>query len=334
MQIFSCFINININWRITMLLRLDRITDAERKTIVPMIDQMIYTSDTKKLYIGDGETSGGLDLFDMIVDARIPKNTLTIKILEDSERLQTVLNSNEIAFTMDTKKLYIGDNVNPGGSALTGYDLMTASVDTFSVEHILSKGGTIKIADSLVVGRTNVEIYNDQLGTGNFINLFNKVEDSSFIRPNGMYSYRGSFENREAIQAGDELNSIYLLGWDGTEWVNAGAIGAYAEKVERNNINAKLSFYSVVNNDRSPASKGLHISKDGISVQKAVSEPIEAALDIGGLMKLAVSSVEPTDPKDGMIAIVDGQGWDPVNTGKQTLVVRLGGAWVQLAVAP
>jgi hypothetical protein len=270
----------------------------------------------------------------MIVDARIPKNTLTIKILEDSERLQTVLNSNEIAFTMDTKKLYIGDNVNPGGSALTGYDLMTASVDTFSVEHILSKGGTIKIADFLVVGSNNVDIYNDQLGTGNFINLFNKVEDSSFIRPNGMYSYRGSFENREAIQAGDELNSIYLLGWDGTEWVNAGAIGAYAEKVERNNINAKLSFYSVVNNDRSPASKGLHISKDGISVQKAVSEPIEAALDIGGLMKLAVSSVEPTDPKDGMIAIVDGQGWDPVNTGKQTLVVRLGGAWVQLAVAP
>jgi hypothetical protein len=333
MQIFSCFININTNWRITMLLRLDRITDAERKTIVPMIDQMIYTSDTKKLYIGDGETLGGLDLFDMIVDARIPKNTLTIKILEDSERLVTVLKSNELAFTMDTKKLYIGDDVNPGGSALTGYDLMTASVDTFNVERILSKRGVINIADLITMSENDIKIFNNQSGTGNFINVFNKVENPSFIRPNGIYSYRGSHENPETLQAGDELSGLYLLGWDGTDWINTLAIGAYAEKVEKNNINAKLSFYSVVNNDRT-GSKGLHISKDGISIQKTVEEPIEAALDINGVMKLSALNAEPANSKDGMIAIADGESWDPANTGKQTLVVRLGGAWVQIAVAP
>lgn len=42
-----------------MALRIRRGTDSERLTIVPVEGELIYATDTKKLYIGDGTTTGG-----------------------------------------------------------------------------------------------------------------------------------------------------------------------------------------------------------------------------------------------------------------------------------
>lgn len=43
-----------------MALRLRRGTDAERLTIIPLQGELIYTTDTKKLYVGDGAEIGGV----------------------------------------------------------------------------------------------------------------------------------------------------------------------------------------------------------------------------------------------------------------------------------
>ena len=43
-----------------MALRLRRGTDAERSLITPLEGELIYTTDTKKLYVGDGITVGGI----------------------------------------------------------------------------------------------------------------------------------------------------------------------------------------------------------------------------------------------------------------------------------
>ena len=51
-----------------MLLRLNRIVDAQRQIYVLLADEMIYTTDTHKLYIGDGETVGGIDLAESFVN--------------------------------------------------------------------------------------------------------------------------------------------------------------------------------------------------------------------------------------------------------------------------
>lgn len=45
-----------------MALRLRRGTDAERQLIVPLEGELLYTTDTKALYIGDGQTLGGLKM--------------------------------------------------------------------------------------------------------------------------------------------------------------------------------------------------------------------------------------------------------------------------------
>lgn len=43
-----------------MPLKLRRGTDAERQTVTPAAGEPIYTTDTKKLYVGDGTTQGGI----------------------------------------------------------------------------------------------------------------------------------------------------------------------------------------------------------------------------------------------------------------------------------
>lgn len=45
-----------------MALRLRRGTDAERGTVTPLSGELIYTTDTKKLYVGDGTTVGGTEV--------------------------------------------------------------------------------------------------------------------------------------------------------------------------------------------------------------------------------------------------------------------------------
>ena len=42
-----------------MALRLRRGTDSERQLITPVEGELIYTTDTKLLYAGDGSTAGG-----------------------------------------------------------------------------------------------------------------------------------------------------------------------------------------------------------------------------------------------------------------------------------
>ena len=45
-----------------MALRLRRGTDAERLAITPVAGELVYTTDTKRVYVGDGSTVGGLPI--------------------------------------------------------------------------------------------------------------------------------------------------------------------------------------------------------------------------------------------------------------------------------
>ena len=58
-----------------------------------------------------------------------------------------------------------------------------------------------------------------------------------------------------------------------------------------------------------------------------------STLQVTQIINLGVSTAPPAIPVLGDIAIADGIIWDPVTTGKLTLVIYLG-SWVQIAVAP
>ena len=69
----------------------------------------------------------------------------------------------------------------------------------------------------------------------------------------------------------------------------------------------------------------------GMAETTAVSTP---SINISEVIKLGTSTVAPTNPTDGTIALADGTLWDPLTTGKKTLVIYLSDTWVQIAVAP
>ena len=43
-----------------MALKLRKGTDAERLSITPASGELIYTTDTKQIFVGDGTTAGGV----------------------------------------------------------------------------------------------------------------------------------------------------------------------------------------------------------------------------------------------------------------------------------
>ena len=57
--------------------------------------------------------------------------------------------------------------------------------------------------------------------------------------------------------------------------------------------------------------------------------------NIGQLMNMAILSVAPSNPVDGMVCIADGDnvsGWDPLSNGVKSMVVYLDSGWREIAV--
>ena len=67
-----------------MALRLRRGTDAERTLITPLEGELLYVTDTKRLYIGDGTTPGGVAVLDATNTGITLGNLADINLTDDS----------------------------------------------------------------------------------------------------------------------------------------------------------------------------------------------------------------------------------------------------------
>ena len=76
-----------------MALQIRRGTDAQRQGITPKAGEPIFTTDTKKLFIGDGSTAGGI-----IVDTT--GNQLTDIIQDTTPQLGCTLDLNNNNITV------------------------------------------------------------------------------------------------------------------------------------------------------------------------------------------------------------------------------------------
>jgi len=78
-----------------MALRLRRGTDAERQTITPLEGELIYTTDTEKLYVGDGTTVGGNPIdSDTITDQLSDLSDVSLAGLQDGQTIAYDVNNN------------------------------------------------------------------------------------------------------------------------------------------------------------------------------------------------------------------------------------------------
>lgn len=115
-----------------MALRLRRGTDAERLLIVPAAGELVYTTDTKKVYVGDGATEGGLP----IDTGALSINDLTDVNTTEGDSTQPV-NGEALIWDGQNQEWRPGVVSGGGGGASNLIDLDDVNVSGLAAEQIL-----------------------------------------------------------------------------------------------------------------------------------------------------------------------------------------------------
>jgi len=173
-----------------MALRLRRGTDAERLTITPEAGEPLYTTDTNRLYIGDGTTSGGvlvgptlLTPLENIVEDTTPQLGGNLDLNGNN-----IIGSGNINITgtiTATGNINLGDgvedNVIVGGQI--GSNLTPTSDSAYNLGSMSKRWGNIYAHSLFVDGELSAETINSNLlgddsviafnsGTGKFTGSF------------------------------------------------------------------------------------------------------------------------------------------------------------------
>jgi hypothetical protein len=122
-----------------MALRLRRGTDAERQSITPLAGELIYTTDTKELYVGDGTTIGGLLVSASLSDDATP--TLSANLNLNGHDIVGNGNININGTISATGNINLGDgvedNVIVGGQI--GSSLIPGTTDSYNLGDSLAR---------------------------------------------------------------------------------------------------------------------------------------------------------------------------------------------------
>ena len=126
-----------------MSLRLRRGTDSTRTSITPVQGEPIYTTDTKKLYIGDGTTAGGIEIGGgASVSASGNNRVIT------SDGTATGLNG-ELNLTFDGSTLIVVGNVT--ANSFTGSLQGTATTASYVLQAVSSSFATTSNTASYIL---------------------------------------------------------------------------------------------------------------------------------------------------------------------------------------
>lgn len=173
-----------------MALQIRRGTDAERQAITPLLGELIYTTDSKEVFIGDGVTVGG-----------VPVSKYTDDQAKDASAqiLTNGVNHNGISFSYDSLTKTISANV-------------TVEVGIQSVSQDLSPvlGGNLDLDGSNITGIGNIEIGGTVSATGIISDLKGSVfaDDSSVLVDGLTGKIVGDYDNGSIAITSNTLTSI------------------------------------------------------------------------------------------------------------------------------
>lgn len=170
--------------------------ESSRPTFIPKESELIWTTDTNKLYMGDGFTAGGLDFItdaqgDYIplsqkgtvngvatlgVDQKIPLSQL--KIIDDTNHSSdTTYSSVKITTLLTTGVAYLGH-----WNASTNVPTLQANVGTSGHYYIVDTAGTQDLGQGLVTfGVGDFAIYTDDDGEGGVGGVWEKSINSNKV---------------------------------------------------------------------------------------------------------------------------------------------------------
>ena len=173
-----------------MALRLRRGTNAERLTITPEIGELIYTTDTKKVFVGDGTTAGGIAIDTGLLD--LASNALA----DLGDVAATAPTDSQVLAWNDTNSNWEPqDAATPDLSAASIADLSDVAIGVINVNQTLVWDGT-----NFIPGDSGGNLVNESTPTlggdldansNNIINV-NQINASTF---NGTHlgSHAGDF---------------------------------------------------------------------------------------------------------------------------------------------
>lgn len=191
-----------------MPLRLRRGTNAERQTITPAQGELIYVTDTKRIWVGDGTTVGGVDIVAAgggSLQGSINLNTYNIEGLGNIDIDGTISNG-IITFN---------------GSAISTDDTFIASGSGNTIQR-LNLGNQLNFVQSQRYYGEPVEPIDLQYGiTNGFFSLVNSKNVS-----------RGTLDTPTPVFAGDCLTVNRTYGYDGFDYVLSSSIWQGVDPLE------------------------------------------------------------------------------------------------------
>lgn len=196
-----------------MALRLRRGTNAERLTITPEIGELIYTTDTKKVFVGDGTTEGGVAIDTGLLD-------LDGNSLNDLGDVSTATpTDSQVLAWNDANSIWEpADAATPDLSASVISDLGDVAIGVIDINQTLIWDGTNFVpgsAGGALVDETTPTLGGDLDANSNNIINVNQINASTF---NGTHlgSHAGDF-------SGDLIGSFQgsVFGGDSSVMINS-----------------------------------------------------------------------------------------------------------------
>ena len=178
-----------------------------RLTITPGTGELIYTTDTKRLYIGDGTTVGGNIIsgggLNNVVEDTSPQLGGDLDV--NGKNIVSAGNGNIVINPAGTGKIIVGGTISATNSIL----IEPSTTDNVTLPAITQIGAN-GYDGNLTISRNNFSV---EQGAGL---IFQQFHSNSNATPMVLYRARGIATAPTVVQTLDRLGTITWAGYDGT----------------------------------------------------------------------------------------------------------------------
>lgn len=320
-----------------MSLKLRRGTNTQRTSITPAEGELIYVTDTKKLYVGDGITAGGIAV-DTNGSGAIDLNGLTDVILTTPSNGEVLkYNGSEWVNTSDTGITDIVQDASPqlGGSLdVNGKSIVSTSNGNIIISpdgsgSILLNSGDVVIGSQDKSGKLTIVNSDNAINSFQFFycgsNITDPLDGANFV----FRRSRGTFNSPTIVQQNDDIVDIFFQAFDGTAYRTMAKIGAQIDGLVSNNLVPGSMTFSV-HDSTTPGVPGLNeilsLTNDGFTkTNKISSKTTNANLELtaNGTGKITLNNLSwpSSDGTNGQVLTTNGAGslsWTTISSGGST----------------
>ena len=310
-----------------MALQLRRGTSGTRTGIVPAAGELIYTTDTKLVYVGDGSTAGGTAVSgggsNDIVNDTTPQLGGDLDV--NGRSIVSASNGNIIIAPNGTGDIFLNGNVTKTGEL----NIAPTTLTSFGNNSSLIDGNVYLTRNS----------YSNVFGNGfTFAQHHNTTADVTNF---AFYRSRGTGNSPASVVDGDDLADISFIGHDGTNRASGAAISVTVEgSPTLGHIPTKISF--VTDNGTAIEVRAVLAAGGTWKVNTITALTTDQNLAIaangtgsvgldGTLFKASTMTMPPLNAQPvgvaGKMAVCDGTSWNGGLDGLQHLMIYINGVW-------